>query len=126
MPVSVGGMDVAPGDLIHMDENGAVKFPAVHAPAIVKNSRAMLDDEARRSCCCARPRALPKCARLPRAAPTRPRRPELVGRSATERAPAASPDRFGMAAKLFAILLLLGAVAVLITGALATSRRVMR
>ena len=27
VPVSVGGMDVAPGDLIHMDENGAVKFP---------------------------------------------------------------------------------------------------
>jgi regulator of RNase E activity RraA len=48
VPVSVGGMDVAPGDLIHMDENGAVKFPAEHALAIVKNSRAMLDDEARR------------------------------------------------------------------------------
>jgi regulator of RNase E activity RraA len=28
VPVSVGGMDVAPGELIHMDENGAVKFPA--------------------------------------------------------------------------------------------------
>ena len=48
VPVSVGGMDVAPGDLIHMDENGAVKFPAVHAAAVVKNARAMLDDEARR------------------------------------------------------------------------------
>ena len=48
VPVSVGGMDVAPGDLLHMDENGAVKFPAVHAPAVVKNARAMLDDEARR------------------------------------------------------------------------------
>src|SRR5580692_10123317 len=48
VPVSVGGMDVAPGDLIHMDENGAVKFPAQHAAAIVKNSKAMLDDEARR------------------------------------------------------------------------------
>jgi regulator of RNase E activity RraA len=31
-----------------MDENGAVKFPAHHAPAVVKNSKAMLDDEARR------------------------------------------------------------------------------
>jgi regulator of RNase E activity RraA len=48
VPVSVGGMDVAPGDLIHMDENGAVKFPAVHAAAVVKNAQAMLDDEARR------------------------------------------------------------------------------
>ena len=28
VPVSVGGMDVAPGEIIHMDENGAVKFPA--------------------------------------------------------------------------------------------------
>ena len=48
VPVSVGGMDVAPGDLIHMDENGAVKFPPHHAPAVVKNAKAMLDDEARR------------------------------------------------------------------------------
>ena len=48
VPVSVGGMDVAPGDLIHMDENGAVKFPPKHAPVIVKNAQAMLDDEARR------------------------------------------------------------------------------
>ena len=48
VPVSVGGMDVAPGDLIHMDENGAVKFPKVHAPAVLKNAKAMLDDEARR------------------------------------------------------------------------------
>jgi 4-hydroxy-4-methyl-2-oxoglutarate aldolase len=28
VPVSIGGMDVAPGEIIHMDENGAVKFPA--------------------------------------------------------------------------------------------------
>ena len=48
VPVSVGGMDVAPGDLIHMDENGAVKFPPQHAAAVVKNARAMLDDEAAR------------------------------------------------------------------------------
>src|SRR5262249_57877997 len=32
VPVSVGGMDVAPGELVHMDENGAVKFPPQHAP----------------------------------------------------------------------------------------------
>jgi len=48
VPVSVGGMDAAPGDLIHMDENGAVKFPPHFAPAIVKNAKAMLADEARR------------------------------------------------------------------------------
>ena len=28
VPVSVCGMDVAPGELVHMDENGACKFPA--------------------------------------------------------------------------------------------------
>jgi regulator of RNase E activity RraA len=48
VPVSVGGMDVAPGELVHMDENGAVKFPEQHAAAVLKNARAMLDDEARR------------------------------------------------------------------------------
>ena len=28
VPVSVCGMDVTPGEIIHMDENGAVKFPS--------------------------------------------------------------------------------------------------
>ncbi len=28
VPVSVAGMDVSPGEIIHMDENGACKFPA--------------------------------------------------------------------------------------------------
>jgi len=28
VPVNICGMDVCPGDIIHMDENGAVKFPA--------------------------------------------------------------------------------------------------
>ena len=28
VPVHLAGMDVMPGDIIHMDENGAVKFPA--------------------------------------------------------------------------------------------------
>ncbi len=46
VPVSVGGMDVAPGELIHMDENGAVKFPADKAAAVLANAKAMLDDEA--------------------------------------------------------------------------------
>jgi regulator of RNase E activity RraA len=39
-------MDVAPGDLIHMDENGAVKFPADKADQVLANARAMLDAEA--------------------------------------------------------------------------------
>jgi regulator of RNase E activity RraA len=46
VPVSVGGMDVAPGELIHMDENGAVKFPADKAEAVLANAVAMLDKEA--------------------------------------------------------------------------------
>jgi 4-hydroxy-4-methyl-2-oxoglutarate aldolase len=48
VPVSVGGMDVAPGELIHMDENGAVKFPAQHAKAVLDNANAMLAEEATR------------------------------------------------------------------------------
>ncbi len=46
VPVSVGGMDVAPGDLIHMDENGAVKFPADKAGQVLENARKMLQGEA--------------------------------------------------------------------------------
>jgi 4-hydroxy-4-methyl-2-oxoglutarate aldolase len=46
VPVSVGGMDVAPGELIHMDENGAVKFPAQHLAAVVNNAKATLVKEA--------------------------------------------------------------------------------
>jgi regulator of RNase E activity RraA len=48
VPVSVGGMDIAPGELIHMDENGAVKFPAAKAEAVLTNAKAMLEDEAGR------------------------------------------------------------------------------
>ena len=48
VPVSVGGMDVAPGELIHMDENGAVKFPVQQAAAVLKNAKEMLADEAHR------------------------------------------------------------------------------
>jgi regulator of RNase E activity RraA len=48
IPVSVGGMDVAPGEIIHMDENGAVKFPANKLEAVLTNAKAMLDEEAER------------------------------------------------------------------------------
>ena len=46
VPVSIGGMDVAPGELIHMDENGAVKFPAQHLAAVVENAKKTLEKEA--------------------------------------------------------------------------------
>ncbi|MFH1567989.1 MAG: RraA family protein, partial [Gemmatimonadota bacterium] len=45
VPVSVAGMDVAPGELIHMDENGAVKFPADQLEAVVANLRRLRDQE---------------------------------------------------------------------------------
>jgi len=45
VPVSVGGMDVAPGEMIHMDENGAVKFPAEHAQLVLESAHKFLDDE---------------------------------------------------------------------------------
>ena len=48
VPVSVGGMDVAPGELIHMDENGAVKFPANKLEAVLHNARALQKEEAAR------------------------------------------------------------------------------
>jgi 4-hydroxy-4-methyl-2-oxoglutarate aldolase len=41
VPVSVGGMDVSPGEIIHMDENGAVKFPAEKLGAVLENARAL-------------------------------------------------------------------------------------
>ena len=45
-PVSVGGMDAAPGELVHMDENGAVKFPADKLEAVLTNVRALQEKEA--------------------------------------------------------------------------------
>ena len=48
VPVSVGGMDVCPGEIIHMDENGAVKFPANQLEAVVKNARELQKEEAAR------------------------------------------------------------------------------
>ena len=48
VPVSVGGMDVAPGELIHMDENGACKFPADQLQAVLTNVRALQLEEAAR------------------------------------------------------------------------------
>ena len=50
VPVSVGGMDVAPGEIIHMDENGAVKFPADKLEAVLENVRKLqVEEEARMS-----------------------------------------------------------------------------
>jgi regulator of RNase E activity RraA len=48
VPVSVAGMDVMPGDIIHMDENGACKFPADKLADVCKNAEAFLKIEAER------------------------------------------------------------------------------
>jgi regulator of RNase E activity RraA len=47
VPVSVAGMDVAPGDVVHMDEHGACKFPADKMKELCKNIDSMvgLEDE---------------------------------------------------------------------------------
>lgn len=47
-PVTVGGMDVAPGDIIHMDENGACKFPGDKLEAVLTNVRALQKEEEER------------------------------------------------------------------------------
>jgi len=47
-PVSVGGMDVSPGEIIHMDENGACKFPADKLDDVLKNATALQVEEEQR------------------------------------------------------------------------------
>jgi len=48
VPVSVAGMDVSPGELIHMDENGACKFPADQLGPVLENVRALQKHEEER------------------------------------------------------------------------------
>ena len=38
VPVSVCSMDVCPGEIIHMDENGAVKFPRESLPQVLERA----------------------------------------------------------------------------------------
>lgn len=45
VPVSVGGMDVAPGEIVHMDENGACKFPDDKAEAVLTNVQELMRQE---------------------------------------------------------------------------------
>jgi len=49
VPVSVAGMDVAPGEIIHMDENGACKFPADRLADVCKNIDALVKAEEERA-----------------------------------------------------------------------------
>ena len=38
-------MDVAPGEIIHMDENGAVKFPASRMAEVLENVQQLVKEE---------------------------------------------------------------------------------
>jgi len=49
VPVSVAGMDVAPGEIIHMDENGACKFPADRLADVCNNIDALIKAEEERA-----------------------------------------------------------------------------
>jgi len=46
VPVNICGMDVAPGELIHMDENGACKFPADRLEDVLNNVTQLQKNEA--------------------------------------------------------------------------------
>ncbi len=48
VPVSVAGMDISPGEIIHMDENGACKFPAEKLEQVVKNLELLQREEKER------------------------------------------------------------------------------
>ncbi len=48
VPVSVAGMDVSPGEIIHMDENGACKFPADRLADVCKNVKELVGEEEER------------------------------------------------------------------------------
>lgn len=46
--VEVCGMAVAPGDIIHMDENGAVKFPEEHLDEVITQAYRLQEIESKR------------------------------------------------------------------------------
>jgi 4-hydroxy-4-methyl-2-oxoglutarate aldolase len=48
VPVTVAGMDVSPGELIHMDVNGACKFPPDKLEAVLENLEKLIEEEDRR------------------------------------------------------------------------------
>ena len=45
VPVAIAGMDVSPGEIIHMDETGACKFPADKLEAVLENVTALQKEE---------------------------------------------------------------------------------
>ncbi len=49
VPVTVGGMTVMPGDMIHMDLHGAVKFPSAYLEEVLIRAKKLLEDETERA-----------------------------------------------------------------------------
>ena len=47
-PVEICGMDVAPGEIVHMDENGAVKFPREYLAQVLENCKILRETEAKK------------------------------------------------------------------------------
>ena len=45
VPVDICGMDLMPGDIVHMDENGACKFPADRAEDVLESCRRFSEAE---------------------------------------------------------------------------------
>jgi len=45
VPVTVGGMTVMPGDMVHMDLHGAVKFPASKMEEVLERATKLLESE---------------------------------------------------------------------------------
>lgn len=48
VPVEICGMDVCPGEIVHMDENGAVKFPRKHLREVLERCRTLSREEAKK------------------------------------------------------------------------------
>lgn len=48
VPVDICGMDVAPGEIVHMDENGAVKFPADRLDEVIERAARLQQIEGKR------------------------------------------------------------------------------
>lgn len=47
-PVRVGGMDTAPMEIIHMDANGAVKFPRKYLKPVLERAKRITESDAQR------------------------------------------------------------------------------
>ena len=46
VPVSVGGMDVCPGDIVHIDESGAIRFQVDKLRAVLASAEMLRRQEA--------------------------------------------------------------------------------